>query len=82
MFYIFILDQFRDLVFETEEVDFNSFMLRCHNFCQTGSLENLHVSYVGPDDCLYHIPTVGMEKMLQYWISSTILKRKIHYKFH
>lgn len=82
MFYIFVLDLFLNCIAETEEVDLESFLISCHNFCQSEKLESLHVSYVGPDQNLYNIPSIGIERMLQYWIASKSLHRQYDSKFN
>lgn len=68
MFYILIVDNTGNIVSETEEYNYDCFIVRCYNFSQDQSLEKLIVMYVRHGDRVYRLPLVAVEKMIEHWL--------------
>lgn len=66
MFYILIVDKTGNIVSETEEYNYDCFIVRCYNFSQDQSLEKLIAMYVRHSDKVYGMPLVAVEKMIEH----------------
>ncbi|TDE12847.1 hypothetical protein [Dyadobacter psychrotolerans] len=68
MFYITVIDDLGKVLTELEELDYESFIIRCYNFREDRSLDFLQVYYSEDTGKKHRLSSETLNEMIESWL--------------
>ena len=68
MFYIRRIDRSGSVVAEFEEIDYETFIIKCYNFREDEGLDSLQIFHMGSNNEKRRLSNETVEEMIETWL--------------